>query len=137
MAFLNFLFVSANPIRYTKNPQTPPIFFSIIIFEFVRNRNHYSMGVYRSKKNTGRRSKDPICYDSCHGTLDNKKILMNLKCLFYKNMRIDMYFIGVGYILFSVFSSCISSKNNFFVDQNHRAPVISFLEIGVPIQKIL
>ena len=51
-----------------------------------------------------------------------------------------MYFVGVGYILevvFSVFSSCISSKNNFFEDQNHRAPVISFLEIGAPIQKIL
>ena len=71
--------------------------------------------------------------------LDNKKILMNLKCLFYKNMRINMYFVCVGCILevvVSVFSNCISSKNNFFEDQNHRAPVISFLKIEAPIQKI-
>ena len=64
---------------------------------------------------------------------------MNLKCLFYKNMRINMYFVGVGCILevvVSVFSNCISSKNNFFEDQNHRAPVISFLKIEAPIQKI-
>ena len=50
-----------------------------------------------------------------------------------------MYLVGVGYILevvFRVFSSCISSKNNFFEDQNHRAPVISFLKIEAPIQKI-
>ena len=54
-------------------------------------------------------------------------------------MRYNMYLVGVGYILevvFSVFSSCISSKNNFFEDQNHRAPVISFLKIEAPIQKI-
>ena len=71
--------------------------------------------------------------------LDNKKILMNFKCLFYKNMRINMYFVCVGCILevvVSVFSNCISSKNNFFEDQNHRAPVISFLKIEAPIQKI-
>ena len=50
-----------------------------------------------------------------------------------------MYLVGVGYILevvVSVFSNCISSKNNFFEDQNHRAPVISFLKIEAPIQKI-
>ena len=50
-----------------------------------------------------------------------------------------MYFVGVGCILevvVSVFSNCISSKNNFFEDQNHRAPVISFLKIEAPIQKI-
>ena len=65
---------------------------------------------------------------------------MNLKSLFYKNMRITMYFVGVGYILevvLSVLSNCISSNNNFFEDQNHRAPVISFFKIEAPIQKIL
>ena len=54
--------------------------------------------------------------------------------------RFSTIFVGVDYVIqvvFSVFTSCISSKNNFFEDQNHRAPVISFLEIGAPIQKIL
>ena len=53
--------------------------------------------------------------------------------------RFSTIFVGVGcmiQVIFSVFSSCISSKNNFFEDQNHRAPVISFLKIEAPIQKI-
>ena len=46
-------FGSTNPIYYTKNHISPPIFFLIIIFGLISNPNHHSTGAYLSKKNSG------------------------------------------------------------------------------------